>query len=179
MMTSEERFAAEEAEFYRLTGEIIREWVELEVFLSMWLIYLLGVDEFRARVIWDGFTSFRARKTLVERLIRNFADEAIWEEAFALLAKIETLASKRNMLAHTFGHIGERTNRLVFVQDLVDNKGEVNFVGQKNIDTANLRSWIKEINKARNQVAVFKKAKLASNIWDRPLMYRKENDHSS
>ncbi|TPG42906.1 hypothetical protein EAH79_03480 [Sphingomonas koreensis] len=172
MVTREERFAEEKSEFYRLTGEIIREWVELEVFLSMWLIYLLGVDEFRARVIWDGFRSFRARTNLLERLIRNFADESVWDEAFKILAKIQTLASKRNMLAHTFGHVGERANRLVFVQDLVDEKGEVNFVGQKNIDTANLRTWITEITEARNRVAVFKKDRLAPNIWDKPLMHR-------
>ncbi|GAA0456619.1 hypothetical protein GCM10009095_25360 [Sphingomonas molluscorum] len=171
---AQERYTAEEADFFRLTGEIIREWIELELFLSRWLIYLLAVDEFRARIVWDSFTSFRARLALVRKLIRNFADESIWDDAERILSKVEKIAEKRNMLAHKFGHLGERVGNLVFVEDAYDREGEANFIAVKSINRANLRSWLSDINTARNEAATFKQERLATAIYRESLFHRRK-----
>lgn len=179
MVDAQERYSAEEADFYRLTGEIIREWIELELFLSQWLIYLLGVDEFRARIVWDSFTSSRARIKLLGKLIRNFADESVWGEAEGILRQVEGIAEKRNMLAHKFGHFGERVGNLVFVEDTYDRDGEANFIGTKTINRANLRTWLASINDIRTAVSTFKRDRLAGTIYRESLFHRRKQDEPS
>jgi len=172
VLTPQDRYTAEEAEFYQLTGEVIREWIELELFLSQWLIYLLGVDEFRSRIVWDSFTSFRARANMLGKLIKNFADETVWGEGEAILKRVEKIADNRNTLAHTFGHLGERVGNLVFVKDTID-RGEVNFTGARTVNRANLKAWIADINKTRGDVATFKRERLAGGVHRESLFHRR------
>ncbi len=105
-------------------------------------------------------------------LVKNLADETVWEKDEALLRLIEKIAENRNILAHTFGHLGEQVGSLVFVKDTID-RGQVNFTGARTVNRANLKAWIADINKARGDVATFKRERLAGNARRESLFHRR------
>jgi hypothetical protein len=154
------------------SGEIIRGWVKLELLLLMWLPDLLGIDEFRSHVVWNSYGDLRSKLNLLKTLIKNFADESLWEAAKRILADVERIAEDRFILAHTFGDVDDSTKRLLFVSDHVDKDFVVNFVEAKTVDTDNLKDWIKDIGECHESIAEFKK-KLGSGVHEESLVHRR------
>lgn len=100
---TQEEMDREYATFYRVAGEIIREWAELEVAFEWNLNALLGTTEFRSRVIWASLPNFRARWQLISRLAETFADDSLLPEYRNLLKRVKKMAGNRNTLAHCLG----------------------------------------------------------------------------
>jgi hypothetical protein len=170
-MTATERSAREN--LYSLTGELIREWVNLELFLSMWLIDLLGIDEFRSRVLWNSYGDLRSKLNLLRTLTRNFADESLWEEAREIVARTEKIAESRFILAHTFGDVDDAASRLTFNSDKADSDYLVDFVGEQAVDMDSVHSWIRELRECQNSVREFK-VKLRNRVHDKSLVHRRQ-----
>ena len=116
--------------FYALTGQLIREWVKLELFLSLWLTDLLNVDEFRSRLLWNSYGDLRSKLNLLRTLVENYADESLWDESREILALTEKIAEDRFILAHTFGDVDAAASHLTFFSEKSD---------QEQIDTAHLQ----------------------------------------
>ena len=81
-------------------GRVVRCWADLENTLHNWVSYLLGVDQFRGRLIWASMPNFRARRTFLLRLAETFLDDTTLPEFRALLKRAKALSQNRNMLAH-------------------------------------------------------------------------------
>jgi hypothetical protein len=158
--------------FYSLTGELIREWVKLELFLSLWLTDLLSIDEFRSRVLWNSYGDLRSKLNLLRTLVRNFADESLWDEARNIITGCEKIAEDRFILAHTFGDVDSAASHLTFFSDKTDNDFVVNFVGEKSVDTAHLQRWVREINECQNSIREFK-GKLHNRVHEKSLVQRR------
>ncbi len=169
-MTSTER--SDRDNFYLLSGEVIRGWVKLELLLLMWLPDLLGIDKFRSHVVWNSYGDLRSKLNLLKTLIRNFADESSWEQAKKILADVERIAKARHVLAHTFGDVDERANRLLFISDNADKDFVVNFVGEKTVDTAKLKDLIEDIEESHERIAQFRK-KLGGRVHEKSLVHRR------
>ncbi len=169
-MTSVER--SDRDDFYLPVGELIRGWVKLELLLLMWLPDLLGIDEFRSHVLWNTYGDLRSKLNLLKTLIRNFADESLWEEAKKIFAGVEKIAEDRHILAHTFGDVDEKTNRLLYISDNADKDFVVNFVGEKTVDANNLQDWIKDLGESQKSIAEFKK-KLGNAVHKTSLVQRR------
>jgi hypothetical protein len=173
-MTSPERTDRDQGNVYSLTGEIIREWVKLELLLSLWLTDLLGIDEFRSRVLWNSYGDLRSKLNLLKTLVRNFADESLWEEARGIFANSEKIAEDRFILAHTFGDVDAAAGKLTFISDKVDADFIVNFVGEKAIGTDSLRSWRRDIGECQNSIREFK-GKLGNQVHEKSLVQRRQS----
>lgn len=171
-MTPAER--SDRDNFYSLTGEIIREWVKLEQLLSLWLTDLLGIDEFRSRVLWNSYGDLRSKLNLLKTLIRNFADESSWEEARGIFASSEKIAEDRFILAHTFGAVDAAASKLTFLSDKVDNDFIVNFVGEKAVGTDSLRSCLRDIGECQKSIREFK-GKLGNQVHETSLVHRRQS----
>jgi hypothetical protein len=173
-MTPAERSDRYQDNFYSLTGEIIREWVKLEQLLSLWLTDLLGIDELRSRVLWNSYGDLRSKLNLLKMLVRNFADESLWEEARRIFANSEKIAEDRFILAHTFGDVDAAASKLTFICDKVDADFIVNFVGEKAVGTDSLQSWLRDIGECQNSIREFK-GKLANQVHEKSLVQRRQS----
>ncbi len=173
-MTQTERSDRDGDDFYPPVGELIRGWVKLELLLLMWLPDLLGIDEFRSHVLWNSYGDLRSKLNLLKTLIKNFADESLWEEAKKIFAGVEKIAEDRHILAHTFGDVEEETNRLRYISDGADKDFVVNFLGEKTVDTGNLKDWIEDIGESRKSIAEFKK-KLGGAVHKTSLVHRRSS----
>jgi hypothetical protein len=173
-MTSAQRSDRDRDNFYLPVGELIRGWVKLELLLLMWLPDLLGIDEFRSHVLWNSYGDLRSKLNLLKTLVKNFADESLWEEASKILAGVEKIAENRHILAHTFGDVDEKANRLLFISDNADKDFVVNFLGEKTVDTDNLKDWIRNIGESHRSIEEFGK-KLGSGVHEESLMHRRSS----
>ena len=149
--------------FYALTGQLIREWVKLELFLSLWLTDLLSVDEFRSRLLWNSYGDLRSKLNLLRTLVHHYADESLWNESRDILARTEKIAEDRFILAHTFGDVDAAASHLTFFSDKSHNE---------QIDTAHLQRWVGEINECQNSVREFK-GKLHNRVHEKSSAQRR------
>jgi len=149
--------------FYALTGQLIREWVKLELFLSLWLTDLLNVDEFRSRLLWNSYGDLRSKLNLLRTLVHNYADEGLWDESRDILARTEKIAEDRFILAHTFGDVDAAASHLTFSSEKSD---------KEQIDTAHLQRWVNEINECQNRIREFK-GKLHNRVHEKSLVQRR------
>ena len=173
-MTSKSSKERDQDGFYPLTGELMREWVELELGLSMWLPDLLGIDGFRSRVLWNSYGDLRSKLNLLKTLIRNFADESLWQEAAKIFASVEQIAENRHILAHTFGNVDEGANKLVFNSDKLSNDFILNFVDEQTVASASVKDWLRDMQQCQQSIAEFKR-KLGSGVHDETLMHRRQS----
>lgn len=171
-MASADGRAGERDNFYRLTGEVIRSWARLELALALWLTDLLGIDELRARMIWDSHGSFAGKMTLLKALTRNFADEGLWAEARAICADAEAIAENRYILPHAFGEVDAAERRLSFRSEKCDADFIIDFTAEKSVDTAMLGSWMRALDDCRNRADAFK-AGLRNRVHETSLMHRR------
>ena len=171
-MTSAEGRERDRDNFYRLTGEVIRRWAMLELSLALWLTDLLGIDELRARMIWDSYGSFGGKMNLLKALTRNFADESLWAEARTICLDAESIAENRYILPHAFGEVDAAERRLTFHSEKFDADFVVNFAEEKAVDTQILKSWMKALDDCQNRAAAFK-AELRDRVHGKSLMHRR------
>ena len=149
--------------FYALTGQLIREWVKLELFLSLWLTDLLSVDEYRSRLLWNSYGDLRSKLNLLRTLVHNYAEEGLWDESRDILARTEKIAEDRFILAHTFGDVDAAASHLTYSSEKA---------GQEQIDTAHLQRWVKEINDCQNRIREFK-GKLHNRVHEKSSVQRR------
>jgi hypothetical protein len=149
--------------FYALTGQLIREWVKLELFLSLWLTDLLNVDEFRSRLLWNSYGDLRSKLNLLRTLVHNYADDSLWDESRDILARTEKIAEDRFILAHTFGDVDASANHLDFFSEKS---------AKERIDTADLERWVSEITACQNSIREFK-GKLHNRVHEKSSVQRR------
>lgn len=135
----------EYAAFYHVTGEIIRDWAELETAFQWHLTTLLGTTSFRARVIWDSLPNFRARHQLISRLAETFADESFLPAYRRFLKRMKIAVKNRNTLAHSWGGVDEKPNHVVFLYDDDQKEAGYDFVSQQSIHMNSIRDWAKDV----------------------------------
>jgi hypothetical protein len=173
MATPEERYPEEIEEFYRATGEVIREWTELEEILTFHLSVMLGTDQFRSQVIWNSLPTGRPRFRLLSKLSETFlADEAA-AKFHDLIKRVGTISRNRNMLAHAHGGVGARVGTVVFIWDDEDREIGFNFIGEHTIQISNIRSWAKDIVLVRNELMQFL-PEMRSSVCERPKMHQQQ-----
>ncbi len=172
-MTPTEQSDRYQDNFYLLTGKVIRKWVELELNLLLWLVDLFGIDELRARIVWDSYGDLRSKLNLLKVLTRNFADEGLWEEANGIFSDVEEIAQNRYVLPHAFGDVDDTESRMVFISDKVGSDFVINFIEEKSVDTDILNRWIKDIDESLGDVAAFKR-KLGGAVHGDSLMHRRQ-----
>lgn len=159
--------------FHLLTGKVIRGWAKLELYLSAWLIDLLGVDELRSRIVWDSYGDLRSKLKILKVLIRNFADDNLWEEAKEIVLNVENVAENRYILPHAFGDVDELERKMTFVSERADGDFVINFLEEKAVDTTVLKNWLDHIGECQDRVAVFGQ-KLGGSVHQRSLMQRRQ-----
>lgn len=88
-------------------GRLLGHWAILETKLTHLLELLLGVDQYKARFIYQEFVSAKSKITLLQRLNHHFTqDELCKKEINKLLIKASKLNSKRNAFIHARWGIG-------------------------------------------------------------------------
>lgn len=174
MTEAQERMDREYAEFYAKTGELIREWAELEAILAWPISALLGTDEFRARVLLGAIRSFDAKRRLILQLSATYAGDETHNAIVGLLQRAKNLARNRNMLAHQFGGVDEKPNSLIFLSDSVDEEIGTNFLSKRKISQSNISTWIKEIAELRGEIMQMFSQRGSVTIFRDPKMHRKE-----
>ena len=92
-------------EFHRLTGEAIRSWAGIENDLSTFVGMILGVDQFRARIVMGTILGSRARREFVTRLAETYLDSALLPKFRGFMKRMKSLGATRNTLAHTPMHV--------------------------------------------------------------------------
>lgn len=92
-------------EFHRLTGEAIRAWADIENNMSSFASTLLGVDQFRARIVMGSILGSRGRREFVTRLAETYLEPALLPNFRGLMKRVKTLGRTRNSLAHSLMHI--------------------------------------------------------------------------
>lgn len=128
---------------YRLIGNFIQGWAEVEWRLMMVLAGLLGIDMNRARMILAIPANFRAKRELILRLGRSYLfdeDLAFFE---SVMQRVKHLSEKRNLVAHRRSyHLGRGTFRFFNDEDAT----QPNTFGRyADIQTATIRTWSKEL----------------------------------
>jgi len=91
--------------FHRLVGEAIRAWADVEDQMWWFAATLLGIDQFRARIIISSIAGTRAKREFVARLAETYLDPELLPQFRSLLERMKRLARTRNLLAHTRMHV--------------------------------------------------------------------------
>lgn len=92
-------------EFHRLVGEAIRAWANVESQLWLFVSMILGVDQFRARIVMASISGARAKREFVSRLAETYLDTSLLPKLRKLLERLKKLGRTRNTLAHSVMHI--------------------------------------------------------------------------
>lgn len=145
-------------DFYRLTGRVIRAWADLEQRLSGWLVELLGVDELKARIIWNSYGDLGSKLRLVKLLVRNFADQGLWSEAVALMSDVERIAGNRYILPHAFGKVDSEAGTLVFRSDQPGPDFALDFEVESRLEASTLKAWLEAIEACGARLAAFQES---------------------
>lgn len=92
-------------------GRMVAQWAMLEWLITDILRMLLDTDQYRAKIIFQNFVSFRAKLTLVERLVYAFvSDTPERNELLGLTEVAGTLNTDRNKLVHATWAAGKSGN---------------------------------------------------------------------
>ena len=129
---------------HRLTGQIITHWAQAEWALFMVFGFLARCDFNRSRIILAGMQSFRAKRELIVRLGEAYLPTASLPAFDALMAKVKHLSEKRNMVAHHRPYYMDKERVWRFMND--SDETQPNTFGRyQDVQTGNLRSWVREI----------------------------------
>jgi hypothetical protein len=133
-------------EYHRACGEAIRAWADLEYSAVLYLQVLLQTDEqFRAKIIWATLPNWQLRRKLLLRLGEAYLDDAFIPKFRKLLFRMNTLARKRNLIAHARCSL-HKPKKVVFINDDDDNDVGFSFLAKEEYQFENLRNWAKNIN---------------------------------
>ncbi|NUJ81172.1 hypothetical protein HUN39_14240 [Methylocystis sp. FS] len=164
--------------FFVAVGRAIREWAELEAALSLTLAALLGVDQYRARVIWMSMINLQARLTLLNRLAGAFLGEPQRVNFQELIKRAETLAEVRNLLAHAHGGVDHKTARVGFLRDAKNEALGVDFLAMKWVDLSAVLSLEQDIIALRLDFSKLRKT-LPAALHKLPRMHRERSGQKS
>ena len=103
--------------FHKLVGEAIRRWAQIEGNLWFLVASILGVDQFRARIVIESVASGRPRRTFVERLTETYLDSELLPEFRSLMRRMDKLGSTRNLLAHASIHVNVNGKENMIMRD--------------------------------------------------------------
>lgn len=143
---SEDRPRSEEDMRFELAAaRTILCWNECEVHLIFYLQALLGVDQFRARVIWTSLPTFDARRKLLVRLSETFTPKDTHASFQKLLNRCSKMSQNRNRLAHGFGGYSPDKKKVMFFGDTKDSEIGTDFLNFKTYDLTNIEGWPRAI----------------------------------
>jgi hypothetical protein len=143
-------------EFHRLTGEAIRSWAGIETDLSMFVGAVLGVDQFRARIVMGTILGSRARREFVTRLAETYLDSALLPKFRGFMRRMKSLGATRNTLAHTPMHISVHGKGNKVMGDTFSKAmdGGLGF-DFRDFPLNDLRVFVRSLETLRGELAVF------------------------
>lgn len=133
--------SAEDVRFELAVARTILAWNECELHLVFFLQSLLGIDQFRARVIWSGLPTFDAKRKMLMRLSVTFTPHEVHTKFDKLLSRCSKMATNRNILAHGFGGYNPSTRKVEFYGDTQHPELGTDFLGSRKYDLANIEGW--------------------------------------
>jgi hypothetical protein len=139
---------------YRLSGQIITHWVHAEWALFMLFGFLARCDLNRARIILAAHQSFRAKRELIERLGNAYLPIGALPQFDVLMGRVKHLSEKRNMVAHHRAYYMEEERVWRFMNDSDETQPDT-FGRYQDVQTGNLRTWVKEISHLNNDILGF------------------------
>ena len=153
---------------YRLVGQIITNWSHAEWLLFMLFGVFAGCDINRARMVLAAHQSFRAKRELIERLGRAYLKVGAVDDFDRLMARVKHLSEKRNMVAHHRAYYLSKERVWRFMND--SDETQPNTFGRyQDVQTGNLRTWVREISQLRDELYDFiGAAMLAGGLRDQP-----------
>jgi hypothetical protein len=104
--------------FHRYVGEAIRHWAEIENSLWELVSMLLGVDQFRARIVIESVPIGRPRRQFVERLAETYFDATVLDRFRSLMKRMDKLGLERNLLAHALMHVNVDGQQNMIMRDI-------------------------------------------------------------
>jgi len=152
-------------------GRVILNWTIIEVTLVGHLSIMAGTEQFRSRVIWASMPNLRARCTLLNHLAGTFVDESVLPQYRRLLKRVGRLGSRRNILAHSLNFTNVEPGKVTFVQDVPSEELGFDFVGRKDFQFENIKSWADAIKALHLDLVKFAFV-LEKNVHRPPKMHR-------
>jgi len=143
------------ARFHLLVGEIVRTWATFES--TLWLIVqaLLGIDQFRARIIMASLPNLRAQREFIIRLGETYLDDSVLPHFRSLMRRIKKLAARRNALAHSpMSHENNETYRIFRDVFNIEQDGGLGFSSDK-ISNKEIAQLIAAIQTLQSDVIQF------------------------
>lgn len=139
---------------YRLAGQIITHWSHAEWFLCLFYSVLMRCDLNRARISLAAHRSFVAKRELIERLGRAYLPIGALDEFETIMARVKHLSEKRNMVAHHRAYYLEKERVWRFFNDGDETQPDT-FGRYQDVQTGNLRTWVREISHLNNDLFGF------------------------
>lgn len=120
-------------DFYFQVGRVIREWGRVENSLLFLLCDLLGIDQFRARILLASIANDRAKTQMIDRLGATYIDPPLLPEFKRLMKRVNDLRLKRNIYAHGMLAGMPKEHEYLFLKDdfPVELKGTLAFKTQR------------------------------------------------
>lgn len=129
---------------FRLVGQIITHWSHVEWQLFTLFASITRTDINRARIVLAGQQNFRAKRELIERLGRAYLHIDLIDPFERIMARVKHLSEKRNMVAHHRAYYLKKERVWRFMND--SDETQPNTFGRyQDVQTGNLRSWVREI----------------------------------
>lgn len=160
---------SENVAYHYHIGATMRAWAHLEFTLMFYLQILLITDQWRSRAVWLSLPNFRARSTLVSRLIETFVnDDGAVAEWRAIAKRLKVMASHRNLLAHAIGGNIDTWSHHVFISDVDDDRGPMKFSRRKRMTAKSIEKWPGEMQKLRSDLGDFLRERIEPNMQASP-----------
>ena len=143
-------------EFHRLTGEAIRAWADLEDQIWWFVAAILGIDQFRARIVVSSIPGSRAKREFVSRLAETYLDPALLPKFRSFLDRMKRLGRTRNLLAHAPMHVNVDGKENLAFSDVFSEEmdGGLDFEA-KPIPLNDLRTLVQALETLRGELVMF------------------------
>lgn len=105
-------------DYHMRLGEVIRAWADLEHSLMGIVASLLGVDQFRARIVLASVGQSRQQREFALRLAETYMDETLLPRFRAIMRRAKKFSSDRNLLAHAMMHISVDNEECLAFRDV-------------------------------------------------------------
>jgi len=137
-------------------GEAIRAWADLENELWWYVAAILGVDQFRARIVVASIPGIRAKRDFVTRLAETYLDPELLPRFRPFMERMKGLGRTRNLLAHTTMHVNvEGKENLAFADVFSDEMdGGLDFEARP-IPLNDLRVLVRALEALRGELIQF------------------------
>lgn len=148
---------AEKVDNYHMwVGKLIRAWAELERILFLYVELLLGVDQFRARIILASIGGTRQQREFVLRLAETYMNEDLLPEFRALIQRYKKFSRERNLLAHAGLMLHPKTDQFTVFRDAFPTSENGAYKFEKTeLPPERLKELIKSIKTLQTDFLVF------------------------